>query len=284
MLMRAAAADLRLGYTASASPVAQTLSVQDGSGTNIAGVTWTFRASRATGNAAGGAFEWHTSDVGSTGSTLQTATVKMRLLADGTLRIGTATNNTTVEPDGSLIFNGAATVFDDLGGDAIDLQQSGPGISLNLAEAQVEYLATSDLSDYMVKAVQLSHAWKVGSVVYPHVHWMQTTSSVPNFLLQYRWQRTGEAKVTSWTNLICNTAALSYSSGTIHNIAHTAAGITPPAGADISDIIQFRILRDTANTSAAFAGADPVAATVAVISFDVHVEKDRVGSRSEYTP
>jgi len=185
--------------------------------------------------------------------------------------------------DGSILFFGDETTqWDDLGGDAIDLQQSGPGVSTNLPENQVEFLKTSNLSDYLVKGVQLSHAWKLGSTIYPHIHWHQTTNATPNFLLQYRWQQTGGAKVTAWTGLACNVPAVTYVSGTIHNIAKPAAGIAAPAGADLSDIIQFRILRDNANTSTVFAGADPVNATAAVLSFDVHIEKDSVGSRQEY--
>lgn len=53
-LRRSAAAHLAFGATDAASPVAQTLSVQGGSGTNIAGATWTQRASLGTGNAVPG--------------------------------------------------------------------------------------------------------------------------------------------------------------------------------------------------------------------------------------
>lgn len=54
-LMREAAANLRLGGTASASPVAQTLSVQNASGSNIsAAATWTLVGPLATGSGTAG--------------------------------------------------------------------------------------------------------------------------------------------------------------------------------------------------------------------------------------
>lgn len=198
-------------------------------------------------------------------------------------KIGGATDYSRFDADGTLTMTGAATVWEDLSAPTVGLHVSGTGVSQNLTEAQTEYTTSATLNDYAVASCQLPHSWKVGSVVYPHIHWMQTTSAVPNFLLQYRWQTNGGAKVTSWTPIKCNTAAITYTSGTMANIAKTASGITPPAGASLSDIIQFRIIRDNANTSTLFAGADPVAATASIISFDLHFERDTLGSRTEYT-
>jgi hypothetical protein len=201
------------------------------------------------------------------------------VVVDGTLQVGGAANYAQFESDGTLAFHGTATVWDDLLGAAINLKSQGPGVSLNVTEGTVDFVATADLNDYLMDTQQLSHSW-AGTAVYPHLHFFQTTSAMPNFLLQYRWQKMNAAKVTAWTNLKCNSAVFTYpGSGTFHQLANTAAGITPPSGAGISDCIQFRILRDTNNTSTVFAGADPVAATVAVISFDTHLEKNTLGSR-----
>lgn len=91
-LGREAAANWRLGGTASATPVAQTLSVQDGSGSNIAPVVWVHRGCRGTGDSGGAAtfnaikiHSFHTPDIGSTGSTLQTATEKFYIKTTGVL-------------------------------------------------------------------------------------------------------------------------------------------------------------------------------------------------------
>jgi hypothetical protein len=163
------------------------------------------------------------------------------------------------------------------------LQQTGPGVSLNIPECSVDFTSASNLSDYVVQSIQLSHAWKLNSIIFPHIHFVQTTNAVPNFLLQYRWQIDGGATKTDWTNLICNTAAFAYSSGSLNQIAHTTAGITPPSGANLSDGVEFRVIRDNANTSGLFSGADPVNATVSIKYFDIHIEKDSIGSNSEYS-
>ena len=78
-LYRAAAASLRFGAAAANPPVAQTLSVQDASGTNIAGAAWTFRESRATGTAKGGGFQWYLGATLGSGTTLQTAALALDL-------------------------------------------------------------------------------------------------------------------------------------------------------------------------------------------------------------
>lgn len=77
--------------------------------------------------------------------------------------------------------------------------------------------------------------------------------------------------------------AFTYTAGTIHQISHTAAGITPPGGSTISDIVQFRIIRDTTNASGAFSGSDTYSGVVGVLSFDVHVQINSLGSSSEFS-
>ena len=73
-LHRFAAANFQLGNTASATPVAQTLSAQDGVGTNIAGTAWTLRANRATGSGTPGTIVLAASAAAlGSGTTLQTA-------------------------------------------------------------------------------------------------------------------------------------------------------------------------------------------------------------------
>ena len=78
--------------TDAASPVAQTLSVQGGSGTNIAGVTWTHQASLGTGNAAPGRHSFTTGAISATsGTTQQTAVSRLELGATKVLTNNSAT-------------------------------------------------------------------------------------------------------------------------------------------------------------------------------------------------
>lgn len=68
-----------------ASPASATIRGTDGSGTNVAGGTVTIQAGRGTGTGAGGSISFATSPAGSSGSTLQTATERMKVDASGNL-------------------------------------------------------------------------------------------------------------------------------------------------------------------------------------------------------
>ena len=138
-LARDAAANLRFGAAAANPPVAQTLSAQDASGTNIAGGAWTFRESRATGTGKGGGYVWQLGATLGSGTTLQTAanaldlgatTYKTLTFADainmafntttGT-KIGTATTQKIGFYNATPIVQGAS-VADPSGGAIIDAE------------------------------------------------------------------------------------------------------------------------------------------------------------------
>ena len=61
------------------------------------------------------------------------------------------------------------------------------------------------------------------------------------------------------------------------------AAIAPPSGAGLSDIVQFRLLRDCANASTLFSGTDPLTGNAAAVMFDLHFQTNSLGSDSEYT-
>ena len=195
-------------------------------------------------------------------------------------------NQTTIEADGSLLFEGDASVYlDELGAlTGQRLESPSSDIVLNIPEAAVTFETSARYpADYVVMPVQINHFWKEGSVVFPHLHWNQTTADTPNWLLGYRWQINGSAKTTAWTNLAHTTSVFTYVSGTLNQIT-PFANITPPVGfSPVSDILQLRLYRDYTNVSTLFAGTDPVGADVDAMSFDIHVQIDTVGSRGQYT-
>jgi len=97
-IMRHAAANWRLGAGASGTPVAQVLSIQDASGTNIAGVSFTFQGGRGTGTGTPGTIIFQVATTGSTGTTLQTSNTRVTIaetkvtLADAVnMALGTST-------------------------------------------------------------------------------------------------------------------------------------------------------------------------------------------------
>jgi hypothetical protein len=204
---------------------------------------------------------------------------------EGGLTIGDLAGGdyTGFDADGSVTFNGSATVFRDELGDITKLKVAGTGISESLAGGTIGLMTSCDYAnDYLVANFQLNHDRKTGAPIYPHVHWFQTQNNTPNFLFQYRWQLNGAAKVTAWSNLRMTTNAFTYVSGTLNQITR-GAGITPPAGDNVSTILQVRFTRDKTNASGAFTGSDTHTATADITSLDIHIEVDAVGSRAEYT-
>jgi len=204
-------------------------------------------------------------------------------ITSGRLKAGNmlSGNYTEIETGGTIKFHGDATVFDDVVRDVTNIKVQGTGVSINVAENTLDFTDTAQLNDYAYTNYQIPHGWKVGSTIFPHIHWQQNKDATPNWLLQYRWQINGENKVTAWTNYSIVTDVYTYVSGTINQITHNN-GIVPPIGADISDIIQVRVVRDTDNSSTEFAAVDAYTGDAEVTDVDIHFEKDTLGSREEY--
>lgn len=198
-------------------------------------------------------------------------------------KIGDVANYTGFETDGSMIFKGTATVFDDAQMPLISTTKQTPSgdILINEAEQTLDFSDACTLADYAIASIQMSHKWLKGSDISPHIHWTQTAIGNPNWMVQYRWQVNNQPKTTAWTDLKMNVPVFTYVSGVLNQISN-GADITPPATAVISDIIQFRIIRDTNNDSGLFAGTDPVSGDISSLSFDYHFEIDQVGSKEEY--
>lgn len=196
-----------------------------------------------------------------------------------TAKFGSSSHYTEFEADGTRKAVGNATTHRDALASAINLQQTGVGVSINLTENTVDYLKTANAEDYMIASIQINHDRKLQTNISPHIHWWQTSAVVPNFAIQYRWQRLGQLKETSWTALKCTTLVFTWTSGTLHQITYTN-DIVSPANDNISDILEFRIIRDTTNGLGLSFAADPLDATVSVMSFDLHIECDTDGSRT----
>jgi len=195
-----------------------------------------------------------------------------------------AGNYSEIEADGTYRASGTATCFRDELNDLIKTGTNNPSshLVLDLTEGTLDFKDNCDLNDWALMNVQINHDWKLGSDVEPHIHWFQNANNIPNWLIQHRWQKQCGAKTTAWTSVKYTTNACTYSSGTINQITGFGT-ITPPVGyGQVSDIIQIRLLRDTANASTLFTGADPYTGDAEAVSFDVHIEVDTLGSRALY--
>ena len=194
---------------------------------------------------------------------------------------GTFSDFVNWDNTGHMTFGGAARPWKDELGELLAKRTVGARITDNTTEGTADYSdACKIATDYKITNVQLNHDKDLSVSLYPHLHWFQASANIPNWLLQYRWQINGGAKATSWTDYKCNTSAFAYSAGTLNQISYGAA-IAVPVGTNLSDIVQFRICRDTANDSGKFAGADPLSGNASALMFDVHFQINSMGSTDE---
>lgn len=176
--------------------------------------------------------------------------------------------------------------FDDIQTQLIGQKLESPSSHIEYyhAEGSVGFDASCSLSDYVTMSIQMSHKWKIGSVILPHLHWWQGQTAMPNWLLQYRWQINGQLKETSWTYLPWYSNTFTWTTGTLNQITKfSQSGVVVPPTAYLSDVFQVRLLRDITNASLQFLDTDKVAGIVYPYSFDLHFEMDSLGSTLEYT-
>jgi len=186
-----------------------------------------------------------------------------------------------------MTFHGGATVWD-------DLRFSVTGAKIDNASTRYEhdvfngginFHADARYTNEPVSMVgQMPHGWKLGSTIYPHIHWLQPSADEPNWLLLYKVMTPGEAgavevNYNNHTKVIKDHVEFTYTAGVLNQET-----FFPPitmVGCGLSCVIHFVLFRDTANASGLFAGADPSALDEVVQEFDVHFEMNSVGSSQE---
>jgi len=158
---------------------------------------------------------------------------------------------------------------------SVPLTQSKQG---NTAKPDYDYtnlgylFPQNDATEILYMTVQMPHFWKEGSRIYPHVHWNQAADLAPVFKIDYRWFNVGDAVPATWTTFVMDQLAISYTSGTIHQINAGTGGIDG-TGFRLSSALQIKLYRD-----------DNVYTGDALATmFDIHIETDAFGSELEFS-
>lgn len=136
----------------------------------------------------------------------------------------------------------------------------------------------------LVVPVQFRHSQKIGAgtILKPHIHWLQTESNVPNFLLAYKITNQGslttiDSDYSNYTFLTTSGNAFTYVSGVLQQISHFPD--IDVSSVTLSGTIDFVLFRDTANASGLFAGSDPVSGDARARWFDCHAKFNGLGSK-----
>jgi len=184
-------------------------------------------------------------------------------------KTGTSLSYVKVDSTGLKMY-GNATIFDDI---LMPFEQGKSGVVdiPAFVPDSMYYTFTTDTTGVnecaVYMTIQFPHGWKEGSTIFPHVHYKHETAvGTPKFKMKYRW-----IGLTGTTNEAWNWYPMETTTGTTnntHQMMYNAAGIGG-VGKNISSAIFCKI----------YLGGDPN--NVHAYQFDIHIEKDTFGSKTE---
>jgi len=186
------------------------------------------------------------------------------------------TDRMSTEADGTLVFQGASTVWDDL---RVPLYArstgSAPSYTSGFAGNATLYAwyFANGATDMLHFEMQMPHGWR-GTVIYPHVHWAPVTTGTGTvrWMLEWTWAEIGATYGASSTYNMDET--ISTASQWKHLITGGVGGLIPSSSQDgLSSMLVGRIYRVGGGTGDTYAGS------AALLAIDFHYELDTVGSR-----
>jgi hypothetical protein len=190
-----------------------------------------------------------------------------------TFSVGDANNNVSFESDGTMVFNGNGTVWDDLRFPATQIKFNPVTVKPDFDYTELGYLfPQNDATEQLFVIAQFPHSRKNGSDIYPHIHYVQDESDEPVWKIDYRWYKNGGDPTGAFITSIANTFQFTYTSGSIKQIVSFPA-IDGSSIDTVSSILDVIIYRDD----------NIVTGDILFKEFDIHYEIDTLGSRTELT-
>ena len=190
-------------------------------------------------------------------------------------------NYTQVETDGTLEFNGDATVWDDLRIPVSSARVLGPGGTFPPIVTSYKGGFTLAFEDQAVNeqsiffTAQLPHSYKAGTDIVAHIHWTPEDDSAGNVAWEFTHSWANEEAVfPGETTVNVTTAADTTIDKHQIDIISTMDG----TGKTISSVIICSLLRNSGDASDTYNGLD-----ANLHEIDFHFEKDTVGSRGVLT-
>ncbi len=232
----------------------------------------------------------------STANLAGTAAVeRMTIDNAGNTRIGDGTNNTYIESDGSLSFEGTATRFDDLTIPVTSTKAEGakqPGFAKAFddgsgSQGVYVYWFAGDKEEELFFTVQIPHARKYNTEIFPHVHFILPSGySSGNIVwgLEYNWANLGDTFTD--TNIIYASTNTSLVGGPLAADKHLLASFIGDGstggidgnGKTLSSMLVCRVFRAVGHPDDTYNGGD-----AGLMQLDFHIEIDAEGSRQLYT-
>jgi len=119
-------------------------------------------------------------------------------------------------------------------------------------------------------SIQFTHKWEEGTTIYPHPHWMGSTTDAGNVVwkFEYLWINVGDSVGGNTT-----IAELVVANEGTHQATDVPAGGIAGTGKKISSVLQYRFYREGDNVS------DTYDEKVFLSEFDIHIKLNTMGSR-----
>ena len=129
--------------------------------------------------------------------------------------------------------------------------------------------STGSDAQFMYFIIQMPHSWKEGSTIYPHVHYKyEDAVGACSFRMKYKWFNIGSTTAVGWKWAHMNIT--SSADDKDHTLVSTYSGING-SGKTISSILICKVyLYGISGTG-----------TCKAYQFDIHYEKDALGSNTE---
>ena len=221
-------------------------------------------------------FEWWLNNAGVLAKKMELTGAGQLLIP--TAKIGDSTNNTEFEADGTIKFNGTATVYDDLLPSSVTIGSGANAPSFTSYNGNLkayEFVGSGATPKELNLGFQIPHTYKEESSIEPHIHLFipdDVTGGGIKFYCEYTWtnrDQAGSVATTTVSGTITRTGAQG-----INNNAILSFGTIAGTGKTISSIFMCRIYRDPADV------ADTFGVSTWLKSADIHFEKDGIGSRT----
>jgi hypothetical protein len=200
---------------------------------------------------------------------------------------GGTTNGVEIDKGGELTLLGTATVWEDLRVPMTSTKLGGtkdPGFTVfkttGGSQGAFLYWFDNGTEEELYFACQIPHSYKQGSDIYPHIHWIPSSTGTSgqkvSWGLEYTWSNVGS--IFGNTNIIYANVTFPADATLIASKHYmTALPTISGSGKTISSMLVCRLFRDATGAGA----TDSYAADAGLLEIDFHFELDTMGSKTE---
>jgi hypothetical protein len=169
-----------------------------------------------------------------------------------------------------------SSYWDDLRFPASGLNPPGP-TGAPATDPDTGLLVFEDAATNLTAGVaQMPHAWREGTAVRPHVHWVQPAAGNVLWRLEYRLIPAYNGPFPAEEQTINASTAIGTYPGSGNYVNITTFGEIDMTGFKVSSMIVFKLSRVGGDA------LDTLAADVSLLEFDIHYEVSSPGSRQEF--